>query len=127
VGQGLADGAVVGNIFTSPSAQYAYSVAKRADRGGGVVFCYGNYAGDVMNFGIAVERLRAEGIEATSVIVTDDVLSAPPSERAKRRGLAGDFVVLRALAGAAARGASFDEVVAAGERANARTRTVGVA
>lgn len=127
VGQGLADGAVVGNIFTSPSAQYAYSVAKRADRGAGVVFCYGNYAGDVMNFGIAVERLRAEGIPAASVIVTDDVLSAPPDEAAKRRGLAGDFVVLRALAGAAAAGKPFADVVAAGERANRATRTVGVA
>lgn len=127
VGPGLADGAVVGNIFTSPSAQYAYSVGKHADRGAGVVFCYGNYAGDVMNFGIAVERLRAEGIPATSVIVTDDVFAAPKGEEHKRRGLAGDFVVLRALAGAAAAGRSFDEVVAAGERANDRTRTVGVA
>jgi len=127
VGPGLADGAVVGNIFTSPSAQYAYSVGRAADRGAGVVFCYGNYAGDVMNFGIAIERLRAAGIPATSVIVKDDVLSAPPSEAHKRRGLAGDFVVLRALAGAAAQGRSFDEVVAAGEAANARTRTVGVA
>jgi len=127
VGEGLADGAVVGNIFTSPSAQYAYSVGRQADRGGGVVFCYGNYAGDVMNFGIAEERLRAVGIPAQSVIVTDDVLSAQPSEADKRRGLAGDFVVLRALAGAAARGRPFDEVVAAGARANARTRTVGVA
>lgn len=127
VGAGLADGAVVGNIFTSPSAQYAYSVGKHADRGAGVVFCYGNYAGDVMNFGIAVERLRAEGIPATSVVVTDDVFAAPKGEEHKRRGLAGDFVVLRALAGAAAAGKSFEEVVAAGERANARTRTVGVA
>ena len=127
VGAGLADGAVVGNIFTSPSAQYAYSIGRRADRGAGVVFCYGNYAGDVMNFGLAEDRLRAAGIPAHSVIVTDDVLSAPPSERSKRRGLAGDFVVLRALAGAAARGLSFDEVVAAGEAANTRTRTVGVA
>lgn len=127
VGPGLADGAVVGNIFTSPSAQYAYSVGRAADRGAGVVFCYGNYAGDVMNFGIATERLRAAGIPTTSVIVKDDVLSAPPSEAHKRRGLAGDFVVLRALAGAAARGCTFDEVVAAGESANARTRTVGVA
>lgn len=127
VGPGMADGAVVGNIFTSPSAQYAYSVGRHADRGAGVVFCYGNYAGDVMNFGIATERLRAAGIPARSVIVTDDVLSAPRGQEHKRRGLAGDFVVLRALAGAAERGLSFDEVAAVGERSNARTRTVGVA
>lgn len=127
VGPGLADGAVVGNIFTSPSAQYAYSVARSADRGAGVVFCYGNYAGDVMNFGLAEERLRAEGIRAASLVVTDDVLSAPPGEEHRRRGLVGDFVVLRALAGAAAEGRPFDDVVAAGARANERTRTVGVA
>lgn len=127
VGVGLADGAVVGNIFTSPSAQYAYSVARRADRGGGVIFCYGNYAGDLLNFGSAQERLVAAGIPTRSVVVKDDVLSAPPAEREKRRGLAGDFVVLRALAGAAARGLPLEEVVAAGEKANARTRTVGVA
>lgn len=127
VGTGLADGAVVGNIFTSPSGQFAYSVGKSADRGSGVVFCYGNYAGDVMNFGVAEERLRAEGIPAASVIVTDDVLSAARDELEKRRGIAGDFVVLRALAGAAAAGLSFDEVVATGARVNDRTRTVGVA
>ena len=61
IGAGLADGAVVGNIFTSPSAQQAYAVAKAADSGAGVVFTYGNYAGDVMNFGMASERLRRRG------------------------------------------------------------------
>jgi dihydroxyacetone kinase len=127
VGEGLADGAVVGNIFTSPSAQFAYSVARQADRGGGVVFCYGNYAGDVMHFGIATERLRGEGIETENLVVHDDVLSAPATERERRRGLAGDFVVTRALAGAAARGLPMRDVVAAGEAANDRTRTVGVA
>lgn len=126
VGEGLADGAVVGNIFTSPSTQYACDVARRADRGGGVIFCYGNYAGDVMNFGLAVERLEAEGIAARSMVVTDDVLSAGPDEREKRRGLAGDFVVMRAMVNVAATGATIDEVLAAGERANAATRTVGV-
>jgi dihydroxyacetone kinase len=127
VGQGFADGAVVGNIFTSPSASYAYSVAKRAHSGGGVVFSYGNYAGDVMNFGIAAEQLEAEGISARTVIVTDDVASAPASERVKRRGIAGDFVVFKLLSAVAETGADLDEVVRVGTLVNDRTFTIGIA
>src|SRR6476659_8217612 len=89
--------AFAGNIFTSPSAQQAYSVAKAAESGAGVVFTYGNYAGDVMNFGIASERLAAEGIAVENVLVTDDVASAPPSESEKRRGIAGDFTVFKIM------------------------------
>ncbi|MGP6170778.1 dihydroxyacetone kinase family protein [Microbacterium sp. A204] len=127
VGQGFADGAVVGNIFTSPSASYAYSVAKRAHSGKGIVFSYGNYAGDVMNFGIAAEQLEAEGISARTVIVTDDVASAPASERVKRRGIAGDFVVFKMLSAAAETGADLDEVVRVGTLVNDRTFTIGIA
>ena len=97
IGTGFADGAVIGNIFTSPSAQQAYSVAKAADNGAGVVFTYGNYAGDVMNFGMASERVTAEGIQAETVLVTDDIASAPPSEAEKRRGIAGDFSVFKIM------------------------------
>src|SRR3954470_20615407 len=64
VGPGFADGAVVGNIFTSPSADEAASVARAADGGAGVLFSTGDYAGDVMNLNQAVERLAEEGIEA---------------------------------------------------------------
>ena len=127
VGAGFADGAVVGNIFTSPSASYAYSVAKRAHSGKGVVFSYGNYAGDVMNFGIAAEQLEAENISARTVIVTDDVASAPASERTKRRGIAGDFVVFKMLSAAAETGADLDEVVRIGTIVNERTFTLGIA
>ena len=76
VGRGFADGAVVGNIFTSPSTAQAYSVGRLAHSGKGVVFTYGNYAGDVMNFGLAGERLEAEGIPARQLLVTDDTASA---------------------------------------------------
>src|SRR6476661_9842376 len=93
----FAEEAVVGNIFTSPSAQQAYSVAKAAETGAGVVFAYGNYAGDVMNFGLASERLGAEGIAVENVLITDDIASAPPSESAKRRGIAGDFTVFKVM------------------------------
>ena len=64
VGPGFADGAVVGNIFTSPSAEEAASVARAAHSDAGVLLTTGNYAGDVMNFGLAVTQLRSEGIEA---------------------------------------------------------------
>lgn len=127
IGTGLADGAVVGNIFTSPSAQQAYSVAKAADSGAGVVFTYGNYAGDVMNFGLASERLAAEGIHVENVLVTDDVASAPPSESGKRRGIAGDFTVFKIMGAAAEAGADLADVVRLGRKANDLTRTIGSA
>ncbi|WP_019819077.1 dihydroxyacetone kinase family protein, partial [Saccharomonospora saliphila] len=125
VGPGMADGAVVGNIFTSPSAAQAYSVARAADQGRGVIFSFGNYAGDVMNFGIAAERLRAEGIDTRVVIVTDDVASA--EDEPSRRGIAGDFTVFKAMGAAAAEGLGIDEVERVGRAANAATRSLGVA
>ncbi|KRE78963.1 dihydroxyacetone kinase family protein [Arthrobacter sp. Soil762] len=127
IGTGLADGAVVGNIFTSPSAQQAYAVAKSADSGAGVVFTYGNYAGDVMNFGMASERLAAEGIQVENVLVTDDIASAPPSESDKRRGIAGDFTVFKIMGAAAEAGADLADVVRLGRKANSLTRTIGSA
>ncbi|PYY36212.1 D-erythrulose kinase [Curtobacterium sp. MCJR17_055] len=125
VGPGLATGAVVGNVFTSPSAAQVYSVARAADQGRGVVLCFGNYAGDTMNFGIAAERLRAAGVDTRIVVVTDDVASADEVDR--RRGIAGDFAVVKAMGAAAAAGASLDEVERVGRHANDRTRTIGVA
>ena len=125
VGPGLATGAVVGNIFTSPSAAQAYSVGKAANQGKGVIFSFGNYAGDNMNFGIAAKRLRAEGIDARIVVVTDDIASAPEQER--RRGIAGDFTVFKVMGAAAAEGHDIDTVESLGNAANAATRTLGVA
>ena len=125
VGPGFAAGAVVGNIFTSPSAAQVYSVAKAAHRGRGVILTFGNYAGDNMNFGIAAKRLNDEGIDTRIVVVTDDIASA--EEIDKRRGIAGDFTVFRAMGAAAAEGLDLDEVERIGTSANARTRSLGVA
>lgn len=127
VGAGMAAGAVCGNIFTSPSAGQAYRVAKAAHRGGGVLFSYGNYAGDVLHFGEAEARLRDEGIDARTVLCTDDIASAPADEIGKRRGIAGDFVVFKIAGAAAERGDSIDEVERLAGHANHRTRTLGVA
>ena len=101
VGPGFADGAVVGNIFTSPSAEEAASVARAAHGDAGVLLTTGNYAGDVMNFGLAVTQLRSEGIDAHYFAVTDDIASAPKGEEAKRRGIAGDFTVFKCASAAA--------------------------
>ena len=127
VGRGLAHGAAMGNVFASPSAQQIRTVARAVASDAGVLFCYGNYAGDVLNFDQAQERLRADGIACRTVTVTDDVSSAGEGERHKRRGVAGDLVVFRAAAWAAEQGRSLEDVAALASRANDRTRTLGVA
>jgi dihydroxyacetone kinase len=127
VGTGLAHAAAMGNVFASPSAQQVYNAAKSVSTDAGVLLSYGNYAGDVLNFDIAQARLLAEGIPCRTVRVTDDIYSAPPSERYKRRGVAGDLVVFRAAAWAAEQGRSLEDVEALAARANERTRSFGVA
>lgn len=127
VGHGFADGAVCGNIFSSPSGAQAYSVLKAAERGAGVLMGFGNYAGDVLHFGQAIERLRAEGIQADTLVVTDDIASGGKDELAKRRGIAGDFPIFKIAGAAAEAGLGFDEVKRVFGKANAATRSFGVA
>ncbi|MHB1342416.1 MAG: dihydroxyacetone kinase family protein [Coriobacteriia bacterium] len=127
VGEGFADGAVVGNIFTSPSADDAYNVGKAASAGGGVLFITGNYAGDVLNFNQATERLRSEGEDVRAFYVTDDLASAPKETIAKRRGIAGDFTVFKCAGAAADAGYALDDVERVAIESNDRTRTLGVA
>lgn len=127
VGDGLAHGAAMGKVFASPSAQQICQVAEAVDAGGGILFSYGNYAGDVLNFTQAQEHLRATGIDVRSVIVTDDIASAATAERHRRRGIAGMLAVLKAAAVAADTGKSLDDVYRIAAEANNRVRTLGVA
>jgi dihydroxyacetone kinase len=127
VGAGIAHGAVIGNVFASPSAEQVYNVACSCENGGGVLLSYGNYAGDVLNFDKAQERLIAEGIACRTVTVTDDVSSAPAPERDRRRGIAGDLAVFKIAGSAADAGHSLDDVVELASRANERCRSLGVA
>ncbi|OWA13526.1 D-erythrulose kinase [Streptomyces sp. CS113] len=127
VGRGLAHGAAVGNVFASPSARQIHSVATAAHAGGGVLLMYGNYAGDVLHFGQAAERLAADGVETRTFAVADDISSAGPQESAKRRGIAGDLPVFKAAAAAAEQGLPLEEVLRVAERAGARTRSFGIA
>jgi len=127
VGTGLAHGAAMGNVFASPSTQQVLSVARAASNGGGVLLSYGNYAGDVLNFDAAEAQLNAEGIRTRTVVVTDDIFSAPASERHRRRGIAGDLTVFKVAGAAAEAGAPLDEVWRIATKANERTRSMGVA
>lgn len=127
VGPGLATAAVMGNIFTAPSAEQIYRVTKAVTSQAGVLYCYGNYSGDVLNFDMAELRCQDEGIDARTVRVTDDVASAPRGQEDERRGIAGDFFVFKIAGASAARGDSLDEVERLARKANQRTRSFGVA
>ncbi len=127
VGTGFADGAVLGDIFASPSAEQVYRVARAADGGAGVVLAFGNYAGDRLNFRVAADRLIAEGIDTRIVYVTDDVASAPPGEQGNRRGIAGTFTVYKIAGAAAEAGHDLAEVERIMMAANAATYSFGVA
>ncbi|UCR88161.1 dihydroxyacetone kinase family protein [Mycetocola spongiae] len=127
VGPGLAAGSACGNMFASPAAGQIYRVARAAENGGGVLLSYGNYAGDVLHFGQAQDRLRSEGVDVRTVLVTDDIASAPVEQITKRRGIAGDLTVFKIAGAAAEAGHDLDGVEALALRANDRTRTLGVA
>ncbi|TDC79083.1 dihydroxyacetone kinase family protein [Streptomyces hainanensis] len=127
VGPGLAHGAACGNLFASPSAAQVASVARASEAGGGVILSFGNYAGDVLHFGQAAVRLRAEGLDVRVLAVTDDIASAPPESHGLRRGTAGDLVAFKVMGAAAERGLGIDEVERLGRRAVAATRSLGVA
>ncbi|MFJ9209546.1 dihydroxyacetone kinase family protein [Streptomyces sp. NPDC102264] len=127
VGPGFAHGAACGQVFASPSASQICSVARAADNGGGVILGFGNYAGDTLHFGRAAEQLRAEGMDVRTLAVTDDIASGPAENTAPRRGIAGDFPVLKILGAAAEAGLGIDAAVRAGRRANAATRSLGLA
>ncbi|MGN9839265.1 dihydroxyacetone kinase family protein [Nonomuraea sp. H19] len=126
-GVGFADGAVLGDVFTSPSAEQVYRIARAAHGGAGVVLAFGNYAGDRLNFAAAADRLRAEGVDVRIVYVTDDIASAPAAEADQRRGIAGTFTVYKIAGAAAERGDDLDAVERIMRAANARTFSFGVA
>lgn len=127
VGKGLADAAACGNVFASPDPGTIYETAKAVDSGRGILFSYGNYAGDNLNFDMAEELLAEEGIKTAHVRVWDDCASAPAERMADRRGVAGDVFVFKIAGAACDLGYSLEEVTAAAEKARNNTRSVGIA
>ena len=126
VGQGMLDGCAIGDVFQSPSVEQIANVTRRIDGGKGVVYIYGNYGGDVMNFDMAAEVVEMDDVETRTVLVRDDVASAPTDEADRRRGVAGMVFAFKIAGSKADQGASIDEVVEVTERALQHIRTIGV-
>ena len=126
VGRGLCTGVAIGNVFSSPSSEQVLAATRGASGGAGVLYLYGNYGGDVLNFDLASEMADAEGITIRTVLVTDDVASAPPERAADRRGIAGLFYAYKCAGAAAERGDDLDGVAGAATAAVGATRTMGV-
>ncbi|WP_394138357.1 dihydroxyacetone kinase subunit DhaK [Cytobacillus oceanisediminis] len=127
IGEGMLDGVAVGEIFASPSSKQILDVTKAVDGGKGVLYLYGNYGGDVMNFDMAAEMAEMEGIQTATVIGTDDVASMPKGQESQRRGVAGLFYLYKIAAAKAEEGASLEEVAEIAGLANENVRTMGVA
>ncbi len=127
VGRGLADAAAVGNVFASPPPDPILGCTRAVSGGAGVLYMYGNYAGDVMNFDMAAEMAAMEDIEVRTVLTTDDIASAPRDRRDTRRGVAGNFFVFKAAGAACDRMLDLDAVERVARRANDATFTMGVA
>jgi dihydroxyacetone kinase len=126
VGEGLCTAVAVGNVFSSPSSEQILAATRAALGGDGVLYLYGNYGGDVMNFDLAGELALDEGIETETVLGTDDVASAPPSRAAERRGVAGLFFAYKCAGAAAEQGRALKDVAAIAQAAVTNTRSMGV-
>ena len=127
VGKGLADGASIGNVFSSPTVDQMLAATKAVDGGAGVLYLFGNYSGDVMNFGMAAEMADLDGIRVETVLAADDVASAPKGQEARRRGVAGIFYAYKLTGAKAEQMAPLDEVKRIAEKTVANTRSMGVA
>ncbi|MDR9828194.1 dihydroxyacetone kinase subunit DhaK [Vibrio sp. FNV 38] len=127
VGHGLADAVAIGDVFAAPTPDAIYETAKALNPTNGLVFVYGNYAGDNMNFDIAAELLEDEGINSHTIRINDDVISASKENEKERRGIAGALFVLKIAGASASRGDDFEQVVAMTEKARQHTSSIGVA
>ncbi len=127
VGEGMLDGCAVGDVFQSPSAEQMLEVTRAIHADAGVLYIYGNYSGDTINFDMSAEMAEMDDIEVQSVVAAEDVASAPKDEARKRRGVAGIFYVYKCAGAMADELAPLDEVKRIAEKVCANVRTMGVA
>ena len=125
VGEGLIDGCGVGSVFQSPSSEQIYNISKEVEAGSGILYLYGNYTGDIMNFDMASEMLEMDDIKTLSITGADDVNSNVNPDT--RRGVAGIYFMYKAAGAKADQNGTLEEVYAAANLAKQNTRTVGFA
>jgi len=127
VGTGMLDACAVGNVFAGPPADICADAIRAADGKSGVICVLGNYGGDRMSFAQACDDFADEGGNSTTVIVADDIASAPPAEAGKRRGVAGAVFAFKVAGASAARGDDLKTVARLTRETVERTRSIGVA
>ncbi|MFF1419565.1 dihydroxyacetone kinase subunit DhaK [Streptomyces sp. NPDC058280] len=127
VGKGMIDAACPGDIFSAPPTDYVYETVKLVASPKGVLLLVNNYTGDRMAFEMAEELSEADGLTVRTLFIDDDVSVQDSTYTVGRRGVAGNFFVMKAAGAAAERGADLDEVYRIGEKVNSVTRTMGMA
>jgi phosphoenolpyruvate---glycerone phosphotransferase subunit DhaK len=126
VGPGLCSAAAVGNVFSSPPTETVLNASRAVDGDAGLLYVYGNYGGDVLVFDDAAEELAADGVDVRTVLVADDVASAPPEQRGRRRGVAGLFFAFKVAGAAAEAGLPLARVESSARRAVDATYSMGI-
>ena len=127
VGPGMLDAAVPGDVFAAPPMDYCLECIRKMKSDAGVLVLINNYQGDRMNWDMACEMAEAEGINVKSFVIDDDVAVQDSSYTTGRRGVAGNFFVIKACGAAAERGASLDDLLALCDKVNSQVRSMGVA
>jgi phosphoenolpyruvate---glycerone phosphotransferase subunit DhaK len=127
VGMGMLDAACPGAVFTSPVPDQMLAATKAVDGGAGVLHIVKNYTGDIMNFELAAEMARAEGIEVTSVVIADDVAVKDSLYTAGRRGVGGTVLAEKIVGAAAEAGADLATVTALCQKVQDNVRSMGMA
>jgi dihydroxyacetone kinase-like protein len=127
VGPGMLDGASPGGVFSAPPVDFCLECIKRLNSPKGVLALINNYQGDRMNWDMAIEMAQAEGINVKSFVIDDDVAVQDSTHTVGRRGVAGNFFVIKACGAAAEKGASLDELLELAGKVNSQVRTMGVA
>jgi dihydroxyacetone kinase-like protein len=127
VGKGMLDAACPGDVFAAPPSDYVYETTKRMKSAKGVLHIINNYTGDKMAFDMGRELSEMDGIKVATIVVDDDVAVKDSTYTVGRRGVAGNFFVIKAVGAASENGAELEDLVKLGERVNAVTRTMGMA
>ena len=127
VGKGMLDAACPGDVFAAPPSDYVYETTKRMKSAKGVLHIINNYTGDKMAFDMGRELSEVDGIKVATIVVDDDVAVKDSTYTVGRRGVAGNFFVIKAVGAASENGAELEDLVKLGERVNSVTRTMGMA